>query len=199
MIRAVLLAAAVCVDSLFAAMGCSADGIRIPKRSALLISAVGTAFLGFSLFCGEMLAGLLPAQLHRFGGALLLGVMGLAQLCKGLLRQLFRRRDRLQVHWLGFVVQICLDETTADADGSKVLTLGEAFAFAAAFSVDSLASGLGAGLTAPQILPCLALTLLLGFVMTMLGSRIGTALCRRCDLTWIGGILLILLAVLRIA
>ena len=197
MVRAALLAAAVCMDSLFAAMGCSAGGIRIPKHSALLISAVGTAFLAFSLLCGEILAAVVPSALCRYVGALLLGIMGLSQLCRGMLRQVFRLHEQVQVHWLGLVVQICLDETSADTDGSKVLSAGEAFAFAAAFSMDSLASGLGAGIADRAIPFCLGMSLLLGFLMTVLGDRMGRICRKQRDFSWIGGILLLLLAVSR--
>ena len=64
--RAVLLAAAVCMDTFFAAMGCSISGIRIPKRCAAVISAVGSGFLAVSLLCAQGLERLLPAEICRY-------------------------------------------------------------------------------------------------------------------------------------
>ena len=68
MLRACLLSAAVCMDVFFAAMGCSMNGIHIPKRCSLLISIVGTVFLAASLMGAELLNHLLPEGVLRYGG-----------------------------------------------------------------------------------------------------------------------------------
>ena len=197
MFRACLLSAAVCMDTFFAAIGCSMSGIHIPRRCALLISAVGTAFLAASLLGASLLAGWLPESLLRCGGFVLLLCMGVGTILKELLRAVLRsRRPHIRRHALGMVIDICFDETLADADGSKVLSPKEALTFSAVMSMDSLASGLGAGLTGAEIPLCLGLTLLLGFVLTVTGNLLGS----RCHsrFTWIGGVMLILLAFCRL-
>ena len=78
MLRACLLSAAVCMDVFFAAMGCSMNGIHIPKRCSLLISIVGTVFLAASLMGAELLNHLLPEGVLRYGGTALLIGMGSA-------------------------------------------------------------------------------------------------------------------------
>lgn len=198
MLRAVLLAAAVCMDTCFAAMGCSMSGIAIPKRCAALISVIGSVFLGVSLLCAQLLERILPETVCLFGGAAVLAVIGGVQLMKEGLTALFRAHPP-HIRWrtLGLVVEICFDETLADADGSKTLSLSEAAAFAAALSLDSLASGLGAGIPRIWILPCLALSLLLGFVLTLTGAAIGKR-CAARKLQWLGGVMLLLLALVRL-
>ncbi len=195
MLKACLLAAAVCMDTFFAAMGCRMSGIHIPKRCAALISVVGTVFLGISLLGGKLLAGCLPVGLCRYGGAALLAVIGLVQLLKEYLTTVLRNRHRpIRRRALGLVIDICLDETAADTDGSKTLGLSEVPAFAAAMSLDSLASGVGAGLHGAGIPVCLGLTLVLGFVLTVCGNRAGAL---NKQYSWLGGVLLLVLAVCR--
>ena len=197
MFRASLLAAAVCMDTFFAAMGCSLSGIHIPKRCAAVISLTGCVMLGISLLAAQIAAAFLPERLCRYGGAAVLCSLGAVQLMREGLQALFRaHKPHFRWRTLGLVIEICFDETLADADGSKTLSLGEAAAFAAALSLDSLASGLGAGIETAWILPCLGLTLVLGFTLTLLGAHLGKR-CKTRRLQWLGGVMLILLGVVR--
>ena len=198
MLRACLLAAAVCMDTVFAAMGCSMSGIAVPKRCAAVISIIGSVFLGISLLGGQVLASFLPETVCKYGGAAVLCGIGSVQLMKEGLQALFRaRKPHIRRKALGLVIEICFDETLADADGSKTLSVGEAVTFAAALSLDSLASGLGAGVETLWILPCMGMTLVLGFALTMLGVEIGKH-CGKRHLQWLGGVMLLLLAVCRL-
>ena len=198
MLRAGLLAAAVCMDTCFAAMGCSMSGIRIPKRCALLIAWIGSLFLGISLMAAQLIESILPPAVCRYGGAVILCIIGGVQIMKQALTALFRRRKpHIRKTFLGLVIEICFDETLADTDNSKTLSLREAVTFAAALSLDSLASGLGAGISGIWILPCLGLTLLLGFVLTLIGAALGKH-CASRRMEWLGGGMLLLLAVSRI-
>ena len=198
MLSACLLAVAVCVDTFFAAMGCSMSGITIPKRCALLISAIGSLFLGMSLTAAQLLETFLPPALCRYGGAAVLCIIGGIQIMKQALTALFRRRKpHIRRTFLGLVIDICFDETLADADHSKTLSLREAGTFAAALSLDSLASGLGAGIPRAWILPCLAMTFALGFALTLTGAALGSR-CHNRPLQWLGGAMLLVLALCRI-
>lgn len=198
MLKAVLLAAAVCMDTWFAAMGCSMSGITIPKRCALLISVIGCAMLGISLIGAQGLTLLLPEAVCRYGGAAVLALLGGVQLMKQALAALIRRHPpHIRRRALGLVIEICCDETRADVDGSKTLSIGEAVTFATALSLDSLASGLGAGIERAWMLPCLGLTLLLGFALTLLGAQLGRR-CRTRRLEWLGGVMMLLLAGCRL-
>ena len=199
MIRGILLALAVSLDTLFAAMGCTASGITIPKRCAIVVSAVGTLMLAASLVCAGWLASICPVEMLRIGGGLLLCGLGLMQTGKGLLHTWIRRnRPHIHRHAWGLVIDICFDETAADADGNKILGWSETAAFAAALSVDSLVSGLGAGIENSAVPLCLGMTALLGLCFTILGGILGERLRRRPQCGWLGGIVLIALAILRL-
>ena len=118
---------------------------------------------------------------------------------KGLVHTWIRRnRPHIHRHAWGLVIDICFDETAADADGNKILGWSETAAFAAALSVDSLVSGLGAGIENSAVPLCLGMTALLGLCFTILGGILGERLRRRPQCGWLGGIVLIVLAILRL-
>ncbi len=199
MFQACLLALAVCMDTFFAAMGCSMNGILIPKRCALLISFVGTAFLAVSLSGAQLLGMILPEYIFRYLGFAILFLLGSSQIMKEFLTILFRKH---RPHWnwkaLGLVIDICFDETLADTDHSKTLSLSEAAAYSAALSLDSLASGLGAGIQKAYIPVCLVLTLCAGFLLTLSGAEFGKICHQKKNLSWLGGVMLLILAFCRL-
>lgn len=199
MLQACLLSFAVCMDTFLASVGCSLHGIQIPKRCALLISIVGTLFLSISLFSAQLLSQILPEQLFQYLGFSILFLLGSSQIMKEMLTALFRKH---RPHWnwkaLGLVIDICFDETLADTDHSKTLSLKEAAAYSAALSLDSLASGLGAGILKPYIPVCLLFTFCIGFFFTLLGCQLGKFCHTKKYLSWLGGVLLLILAFCRL-
>ena len=199
MLESCLLAFAVCMDTFLASVGCSLHGIQIPKRCALLISIVGTVFLSISLFSAELLSRILPETFFRYAGFSILFLLGSSQIMKECLTAVFQKH---RPHWnwkaLGLVIDICFDETLADTDHSKTLSLKEAAAYAAALSLDSLASGLGAGIAREYILICLLLTFCAGFFLTMLGTKMGKIFHTKKYVSWLGGVLLLILAFCRL-
>ncbi|MBE6875190.1 MAG: hypothetical protein E7496_00420 [Ruminococcus sp.] len=199
MFQACLLAFAVCMDTFFASIGCSMNGILIPKRCAFLISAVGTAFLTISLYGAQILGRILPENVFRYAGFLILLLLGSSQIMKEMLTALFRKH---RPHWkwnaLGLVISICFDETLADTDHSKTLSMREAIAYSSALSLDSLASGLGAGIQKQAVPACLLLTFCAGFLLTMLGTKIGKICHTKHHLSWLGGVMLLILALGRL-
>ena len=90
------------------------------------------------------------------------------------------------------------DETAADADGSKILSIPEAFAFSAALSLDSLVSGMGAGLPASAMPLTLILTFLLGLCAVAVGAALGRQSLRKSRFSCLGGILLMVLGLIRL-
>ena len=193
MIGACLLALAVSVDVFFAAMGCRMSGIRIPKRSALLVSLFDTAVMGAALLFSGWLGKHVTVSLFELGGVLLIGGMGFLQIVGEGIKALLKEKP-IRRRTMGLMIEICLDETAADTDGSKVLGVREVPAYAAALSLDALAAGIGAGFALPEGLLCMGLMLVLGFVLTLLGNRAG-----HLSGKWrmVGGALLIVLALLR--
>ena len=76
-----------------------------------------------------------------------------------------RPEQRLEYSGISFVVlDIYLDETKADADNSKLLSLKEALYLAVALSIDSLASGFALGISVCSLLPVLVISFCVGIL-----------------------------------
>lgn len=197
--QASLLAVAVCIDTFFAALSCSMNGIQIPKRYAFVISLVSMACLGISFALAEIICQFLPEHIFQYIGFVTLLILGLSQLLKQAMTSLFHKH---KPHWnwqtLGLVIDIYFDETLADADGSKILNMRETLTYAAAMSADCLASGFASGIAVRHMPFCMGLTFLLGFVFTLSGCQLGKRCHKKSNLSWLGGVILIILGFIRL-
>ena len=205
-IETLLLAFALCVDAFLAAFSYGAGRIQIPFYSAAVIAVMGTTVLGIALWAAALAQPLLPPGLAKWAGVSLLLFIGLWNLFQNSIKGFLKRLGggtQFSFHWggVGFVLDVYMDETLADADLSQVLTAREALYLAAALSLDSLVSGFGAGLDLrhPGILLCCTFFLHLAAVGG--GCALGRKLAHRQELniSWLGGAMLILLALLRLA
>jgi putative sporulation protein YtaF len=99
-----------------------------------------------------------------------------------------------------FVLQVYANEIKADFDNSKCLNVKESFYLALALSLDSLAVGFGSSLCSINYLEVLILCFIIGILCVSIGVFIGRKFAQTLpfELSWLSGLLLILLAILRI-
>ena len=111
-----------------------------------------------------------------------------------------KRDIRFSLSSLRFILTVYADPQEADRDASQSLSAGEAASLAVALSLDSLAAGIGAGVSRVGPLEAAAVAFFLGILAVLAGHAAGKRLAERCpsDLSWIGGLLLILLAIGRL-
>lgn len=195
MIKIILLITAVCTDSFAAAVGIGSAGIRIPFRSTLIISSVGTLFLCLAVGFAEIIRLAVPDELCGIISSILLIALGLFNLFQNYFRRIAEKKklDSRNPAALFF------DGTAADADHSKSISAAEAFTLSVALSADSLVTGISAGL-AEINLPLLCIgALAAGIGAISLGWRIGRKIISslHINLGWLCGAVLILLAFLK--
>lgn len=200
-----LLVAALSLDTLFACVAYGAQRIRMPLGSRAVVAAVGSGFMGLSLLLGRLLDYLLPDGSIQWIGFLALMVMGclnlFEHLIKGTLKRFTHDGQTVRFHCfdLSFVLKVYIDNTKADLDQSKRLSPGEALLLALPLSADSLITGLSLTSAWPFSLLLLAFSFLCGMLAAALGNWAG---CRigggRRDLSWLGGVILILLAIAKL-
>ncbi|MGN1030163.1 MAG: hypothetical protein ACI4PQ_01015 [Butyricicoccaceae bacterium] len=159
------------LDALFACAACAASGIRIPFRSRLVIALFGCFSLMVSLAAGGLIASFLSARALQLLAFSVLFLIGLSNLLHQLMQSLLARCHRLTIHMFQYIIDICADETRADADHSRHLSAGEALALALPLSTDSLLTGLSMTEGSPMLL--LALAFSCGLIATILGTRLG--------------------------
>ena len=206
MIQSVLLVIALSADAMVAALAYGTGKIKIPFLSALIIAAVGSGFLALSLFAASFLQRWIPSGVCTAVSFTILLLIGIENMFNSTIKNYLRKKTgnqkiiRFHCGGIRFVLDVFLDETKADADHSKILTAREAFYLAVALSLDSLVSGFGFGLSAQRPFLVVALCLVMGFTAVVTGCRLGRSIAgkMRFDIAWIGGALLILLAILRI-
>ena len=204
-----LLVTALSIDAFAAGFAYGVDRIRIPIMSMGIIGGLSAGSLLVSLLAGRgILAGISPDYAHLISCMLLL-IVGLIKLFDGTIKCLIRRRTlqerqlTFHVFDLRFLLTIYADPDKADADRGGLLSAREACSLGIALSIDSMAAGIGAGIAAGSVAATVIVPVLLAFVMGMsaigLGVFLGNHIADRysLDFSWVGGLLLILLAVLK--
>lgn len=206
LLEALLLVTALSLDAFASSFAYGAAQIKIPGRSLLVINLICSGSLALALLLGGFLHRILPAGLGSGLCFLLLLCLGTVKIFDSALKALIRRQGGFQkkIHFslasLGFILKIYANPEEADLDRSHILTAGEAAALALALSLDGVAVGFGAGLAASTSL----LVILLSLVSDTLALTLGCRLGRRCqslfrrDFSWLGGALLIVLAILKL-
>lgn len=199
--EAVFLAVIVSFDTYLAAAAYCNSGIRIPVLSAAVINLISGAVLWLSLSFSGILREYVSAGFFHILSVAILTFIGAMTIFKSLVRRLSRRLSErgelsLKMGKSPIVLKLYLDDTAADFDNSKVLSVYEAAALAAASSVDSAAVGISCGYSGlmPAVISVLAV--ICGFAAIILGGITGKlAAIKDHDYSWIGGILLILFAI----
>ncbi|MDD6236200.1 MAG: manganese efflux pump [Clostridiales bacterium] len=196
-----LLVTVLSFDTLFACMTYGMKRIKIPFFSAAAIAVVGAGCLMISIltrsFTDYLLTDSTAENLIKYIGFAVLIIMGTVNLFQSLLKRLVHQEKtiRFNVSELNFVLKICMDETKADVDCSKRLSVWEACLLAATLSVDSLLSGFS---IQGNMADCVGLgiySLVMGFLAVYSGIFLGKRISR-CGyhLSWLSGIILILIA-----
>ncbi len=202
-----LLVLAVVLDGFTACFAYGVNRIKIPLLSAALISLMGTGMLMLSLGAADWIGSYISFRACKVVSFSVLFLVGFCNLfqnsVKAVLQKAADNSKKMSFRWSGisFMLSICLDETKADADCSKVLSAKEALALGTALSIDSLATGFGSGLVGQNYLMIAILALSMHMVAIFLGHFLGEkagANVKTLQLDWLGGAIIIVLAFLRL-
>ena len=202
----VLLVLAVSLDAFVASVHYGVKKIKIPFLSILIINLICSFLLGLSTFLGQEAQRFLPEGLTSMISFVILVFLGIYYLFEGLIKfYLESKKDKtgeIEIKFadIRFMVNIYIDETKADKDKSKVLDSREAIYLAIALSLDSLTIGFGSGLSDMHYLNIVILSFLAGFISIFSGLKVGERISSgiKFNLSWVSGILLIVLAILRL-
>lgn len=204
-LQATMLVVALSMDSLTAGFSYGAGKIKLPLNSIIVISAICCASLGISMFFGVIIGGFVSAEITKGIAFAIMFILGSMKVFDSALKRYIIRKNggRKQLAFkafdLNFILNIYAEPSTADSDLSRVLSVKEAVYLALALSIDSLAVGFGAGLGQVGIIGAIFLCFIATFVSIATGSKLGNILSAKLpDVSPIGGILLIVLAFLRL-
>lgn len=204
-----LLVCALCLDTFVAALAYGTNRVQISGGQIALLNGICSLVLGLSLLLGAALSSQIPDALAR--GICFLGLffLGCLRLIDSAIRRYLQRHRSLHknasFHFsnLRLIIDIYSDPMEADADGSQSLSYTELFFFSLAMSVDSLLTGITAGLLEISVPLAVLASFLVGELFTYAGLFLGKKISGQLqqgssrELSWVGGLLLILLAVLK--
>jgi putative sporulation protein YtaF len=199
-----LLTAAVSIDVFAASFAYGSSKIRIPLVSVLIITVIGSVMLGSSLYFSLFIQRFIPegaAGLLSFG---ILFTLGVVKIFDSVIKNLIRRhsdaekRLSFSMFNLRFILNVYADPERADVDGSRVISPREAAVVAVAVALDAFALGFGAGLTDVNHLQIIAFSFVLDVFAVVFGCLVGRKIAKKSpvNLSWLGGVILITLAVI---
>lgn len=194
-----LLAAALCLDTLFVCISYGASGIRIPLLSRIILSVVPAVCFAVSVVAGAAIASAIPERTFRVIGFAALALIGLQNLFGGRIKSAIQRRlDRgvtFRLKNLSVALRICADSRSADLDRSRTLSAREAFFLSLSVSLDSLVTGMSISTHWLRALLLILFTLLFSLAVCFAGVKMGEKLGEsKRDFSFIGGIVLLVIA-----
>ncbi len=206
MIETIVLVISVCIDGFLASFAYGTSKIKIPFLSGAVITCISTLFLVIALSLGSLIKTLLPDSLTLgicFG---ILFVLGVTRLFEGLLKSFLNKKasspNHIEFTLFDFrlILNVYADATLADIDHSKILSMKESLYLGIALSLDSLVIGIGAGLDSFNILEVTLFSLVFNALALLAGCLTGRKFAERLnvDLSWMSGVVLIILAILKL-
>lgn len=204
--EALILASALSVDALIACFAYGSRGIRIPVRSVITITLVCGGILLISLLIGRWSAPYIAERFIKIICFATLFLLGVTRIFDSSLKNWIRKKEdmseklRFSVFNLNFILNIYANPHIADIDRSRTLSAGEAAALSVALSLDGAFAGIGAGLMGSNLLLTVLIFLLFTVGAVLLGCRLGNRLASKIsfDVSWLSGVLLIILAFIKI-
>lgn len=201
-----LLVLALSLDAFVASIAYGTNGIKIPFKSIIIIDLICAFFLMISLLLGNLIGEILPNKFNIIISFLILISIGIYYLFESFVKSYLKGRKgkngklKLKLFNISFIIEVYIDETKADMDNSNNLNSKEALYLALALSLDSLAIGFGSGLINVNFLYIVFISLIMDLLAIWSGLFLGKFFMRKSkfDLSWLTGIILIVLALLRL-
>lgn len=202
----ILLVLAVSLDSFVASIAYGAKKIKIPFSSIMIINMISSLFLGLSIFVGHMLKRIIPGHFTSIIGFLILFLMGVYYLFESIVKAYLKSKTssneelELKLFDIRFIIHVYIDETKADMDSSQKLDPKEALYLGTALSLDSLTIGFGSSFGNINYGLVIILSMIIGILGVKCGLRIGEKIVEnsKINLSWLAGIILISLAILKL-
>ncbi len=200
-----LIVVAVCIDIFIMSVTYGIEKIKIPMFSCFIVSFTGTFFLALSILFSKFLGSFIPPWLCTVISVIclyILGIIGLFQ--NGFKSHLRKNHGKKEVTFtafnMSFFINIILDESVADIDNSKVLSIREAFMLGIVLSIDSISTGCSVGMTLDHVWLTILSCLIVGFFSVILGGFVGKKFAKQKapKITWLSGLLLIILATAKL-
>lgn len=205
-LEAMLLAASLSIDAFTAGFTYGNNRIKIPFLSVQIINIVCSSVLGISLLIGSIIKYYINSGVTIAICFTILFVLGIIKLLDSVTKAFIRKYNNLNkeikfsIFNFRFILNLYADPEKADIDFSKTISLKEAAFVAIALSLDSLSVGFGATLGNVNGVAVFLCSLITDAVAIIFGCYLGQKIVTKTklDLSWVSGVILILLAFSKI-
>ena len=205
-LEAALIASAISLDSFVAGFAYGTNKIKINLRYVLLINLICCVMIGAGFFFGGILKDYISESAAAITSFAVLFLLGLVKLLDGFTKSLIKRYTDLSreikfsLFNFNFILKLYADPKASDADLSKNISISEAASIAIALSLDGVAVGLGAALGGVNWFAVILLSAVTGVCAIIFGRCIGERAANKFkrNLSWLGGVALIILAVAQL-
>ena len=162
--------------------------------------------LSWNLLVGSIISGYIPSWITTVICFIILFTIGTIKLLDSITKSIIRKYNNLNKELkfsflnFKFILNLYANPEDADIDSSKILSIREAIALAISLSLDGLAVGFGAALTNVNGVIIFFFSFLTNTLAVLLGCNIGNKLAAKIsfNLSWLSGIVLIVLAFLKL-
>lgn len=198
---------AVTLDSLTAGLTYGTRKVRILPLSYLILICIPALFITAANQLGTLLACLLPPQVLPWISFLLLFLLGISKIIESLIRRLAAKHPSLTRNWgckikqINIIFTIYLSPEYANGEDLQILSAKEALLLSLALSLDSILVGMAFTTDAVSWVFLFLLAVLFNLLFFLIGYLAGHVLCHlfHVDLSWLSGLLLLLLALQALA
>lgn len=205
--EALFIALALSLDAFVACFSYGACKIKIPLASVLVIDAICSLSIGASFLIGTLLKGFIPGQVTSAVCFILLFFLGMTKLLDGITKSLIQKYGAISSNIkfsfcnFRFVLSLYANPECADTDHSKTISPKEAVSLAIALSLDGLAAGLGAALGNVNGFAVFLCSFFTESLAVFCGAALGNRAAGRLsfNISWLGGLMLILLAFFKLS
>lgn len=190
--------------------------IVLASFAEAFILAAALSVAAISLLCGIILllslkAGALFAPSISEGAAkavsfAVLLILGIVRVSDSLIKKWIKNRQgrgkqlAFSAFNLKFILSIYSDPKAADMDRSNTLSVRESVALSIALSLDGIAAGVGAGITGINSWLSVVVFILLAVAAVKGGCLLGNKIAgkRKHDISWVSGVMLMILALVKL-
>ena len=204
--EAALLASSLSLDTFTTGFAYGADKTKIPILSAHIINLICSSITGLSLFVGVVLKQYISHKLTIYIAFTILFLIGLTKLLDSVTKSIIRKNNDISKEINGclfnfkFVLNVYANPEAADIDSSKSISPSEAVLLALSLSLDGIAVGFGAALANVNGIAVFIWSMITDIVFLLAGHFLGSKIASKTPfhLSWLGGIVLIGLAISKL-
>ena len=205
-LESLIFSIALSFDSFIAFLGYGTANIKVSFKIILLMIILNTLVLSSGILLGYLFSNVLNETFSKYFSFSLLMIVGMvkffSEIIKIWLNKKASENDILTIKIFNFklFLNIAFDATKADINKDKILSIKEAIIIGFILSIDSFGVGIGIGLGENFSLIVLLFSFLICLIFSCLGEYIGKKIAKKCsfNLSWISGLTLIIIAILKI-